>query len=221
MVREKLASINLKRNEMSLLKSCYQCRKKFSSADLIEIKNVLVCAACKPIIVQKVEEFGAVIEPFKTAGFQIRVFSFLLDIFILLIVLFAAVETVFIVVFPPFLKFASMLNLDTKSFEDLIMFGVLIFVIFFYFVYNVGKNGATPGKKILGIQIIRTNGQPVDYGVAVGRYFASILSASLFFIGFIWILFDAKYAQALHDKICKTRVVYVNKKVRPIRRQKK
>ena len=206
---------------MSLLKSCYQCRKKFSSDDLIEIKNVLVCAACKPIIVQKAEEFGAVIEPFKTAGFQIRVLSFLLDIFILLLVLFAANLTVWFVVFPPIFKLARMLNLEADPFLGIAMFGVLLFVIFFYFVYYVGKNGATPGKKILGIQIIRINGNPVGYGVAVGRYFASILSASLFFIGFIWILFDAKYAQALHDKICQTRVVYVNKKVRPIRRKNK
>jgi uncharacterized RDD family membrane protein YckC len=205
---------------MSLLKSCYQCRKKFLSDDLIEIKNVLVCAACKPIIVQKVEEFGAVIEPFKTAGFQIRVISFLLDMFMLLLILFAANLIFWIAILPPFLKIASMLNLNGNDFIGFILFGVLLFVIFFYFVYFVGKNGATPGKQIIGIQIIRTNGEPVGFGVAVARYFAGILSIIIFFIGFIWILFDEKYAQALHDKICKTRVVYVNKKNRPIRRRK-
>lgn len=204
-----------------MLKSCYQCRKKIPSADLVEIKNVLVCAVCKPLILQMVEEFGEVIEPFKTAGFQIRLLSFLIDIFILLFVLFAANLTVWFVVFPPFYKLASVLNLNPIPFEELIISGFFLFVIFFYFVYYVGKNGATPGKKILGIQIIGINGKPVGYGIAMGRYFAGLLSASLFFIGFIWMLFDEKYAQALHDRICKTRVVYVNKKARPIRHPKK
>ena len=59
------------------------------------------------------------------------------------------------------------------------------------------------------IKIIRMDGSSIGFGLAFGRYLASILSAITLCIGYLMIAFDKKYAQGLHDKICKTRVVYV------------
>ena len=77
--------------------------------------------------------------------------------------------------------------------------------------YNVyfmsGKWQATPGKRICGIYIIRENGEPLTVSIALARYFAYFLSAIIFFVGFLMIFWtDEK--KALHDIICRTRVIY-------------
>ena len=78
----------------------------------------------------------------------------------------------------------------------------------FYNIYFLGKNGATLGKRMVKIKVIRMDGSALGYGLATGRFFAYILSFCTMYIGFIMALFDKEYARTLHDRICKTRVVY-------------
>lgn len=66
--------------------------------------------------------------------------------------------------------------------------------------------GATPGKMALGLKIVRTNGDKLTWGRAIGRYFAYIVSAIVFCFGFIWIGFDSK-KQGWHDKLADTIVI--------------
>jgi uncharacterized RDD family membrane protein YckC len=51
------------------------------------------------------------------------------------------------------------------------------------------------------------DGGPISVGLAVGRYFAKILSVCTLWIGFIIAGFDRE-KRSLHDHICGTRVVY-------------
>ena len=78
-------------------------------------------------------------------------------------------------------------------------------------VYNIFFPGsgwqATPGKRLLGLHIIRTNGRRVGYGLALGRYFAYIPSSLILGIGFLMIGWTEE-KQGLHDMICGTRVVH-------------
>jgi uncharacterized RDD family membrane protein YckC len=93
------------------------------------------------------------------------------------------------------------------------LFGVLglsilinIALAFFYEIYFLTSRGATPGKMALGLKVIRADGGPITMGLAVGRYFAYILSSFTFFIGFIIAGFDDQ-KRSLHDRICDTRVI--------------
>ncbi len=81
--------------------------------------------------------------------------------------------------------------------------------IAYFFVFWVHYDGATPGKKLLGIKIIRENGEKITYPVAFIRYIGFLLSsATIFFfgLGFLWVIWDKK-KQALHDKIAGTIVI--------------
>jgi uncharacterized RDD family membrane protein YckC len=77
-----------------------------------------------------------------------------------------------------------------------------------YYVFFVGRFGATPGKMALKLKIVRPDGSPVSYGRATGRYFAEILSAIILCIGYLMAAFDEE-KRTLHDRICETRVIRV------------
>jgi uncharacterized RDD family membrane protein YckC len=68
-------------------------------------------------------------------------------------------------------------------------------------VYSIGfwlGRGATPGKMVMGIKVVMTNGDPVKLGPAVLRYVGYTLSALLFFfISFIGLLMIAFPAEIL------------------------
>ena len=77
----------------------------------------------------------------------------------------------------------------------------------FYFIVFLGKCGQTPGKKLLGIKALRSDGKIMGYKVAAIRCLIGYtLSCLTFGLGFIWALLD-KNNQCLHDKIADTLVV--------------
>jgi class 3 adenylate cyclase len=81
------------------------------------------------------------------------------------------------------------------------------FVIFFlYQVIAVAWKGRSLGKRIVGLRVIRIDGNPAGFGKSLLRTLLYLLSAFPFFLGFIWALFDKK-RQGWHDKIVETRVV--------------
>lgn len=64
--------------------------------------------------------------------------------------------------------------------------------------------GMTPGYRILDIQLVRAkDGGPVSFGTALIRLIGYAVSAIVFYIGFIWIIFDPQH-QGWHDKIANT-----------------
>lgn len=86
-----------------------------------------------------------------------------------------------------------------------------ILIVSYEVYFWVHRDGATPGKKLLAIKIVRENNLPITYPLALGRYFARFLSYFLFGLGFLWIIWD-KNKQTWHDKIVKTLVVQTDKK---------
>ena len=76
-------------------------------------------------------------------------------------------------------------------------------------VYNVGfwlLSGQTPGKRVLGLRVMRKDGTRLKLGNALRRQVGYWISA-IFFLGFLWILVDNK-RQGFHDKIAGTIVTY-------------
>jgi uncharacterized RDD family membrane protein YckC len=72
--------------------------------------------------------------------------------------------------------------------------------------YFLSQKGATPGKMLLGLQVIAATGGRISVGRAIARYFAQFLSALIFGIGYIMVALDSQ-KRALHDHICNTRVI--------------
>jgi uncharacterized RDD family membrane protein YckC len=72
--------------------------------------------------------------------------------------------------------------------------------------------GTSVGKICLGLKIVRTDGTPIDFAVALVRSLAACFSFIVFFLGFFWAGWD-RDKQSWHDKIAGTVVVQVPKGV--------
>lgn len=79
-----------------------------------------------------------------------------------------------------------------------------------YFVYFWGTTGQTIGKKVLGLKVVGPNGEQngIGYGTAFLRLIGYSVSGFLFYLGFLWIIWDPN-KQGFHDKIAKTHVIKV------------
>lgn len=80
------------------------------------------------------------------------------------------------------------------------------FIAIAYTVYFMAKHEATPGKRILGLRVVRADGGRVGTARVIGRYFAEALSTIVFFAGYVMAAFDEE-KRTLHDYLCDTRVV--------------
>ncbi len=92
----------------------------------------------------------------------------------------------------------------------LIGLGALISILGgLYLVYMEGTTGQTPGKRVLGIRLVReSDGQVMGFGWALVRSVCHILDALPCYLGFLWPLWDEK-RQTFADMIMKTVVVPV------------
>lgn len=68
------------------------------------------------------------------------------------------------------------------------------------------NNGQTPGKSLMGIRVVKTNGQGLTILDAVIRYVGYYINTALLLIGWLWAIFDSKN-QGFHDKLAGTMVV--------------
>jgi uncharacterized RDD family membrane protein YckC/predicted nucleic acid-binding Zn ribbon protein len=74
-----------------------------------------------------------------------------------------------------------------------------------YFIYYWGVRGATPGKRLLGLNVEASDGSfPIGLPRAAARFLGYLLSAALLGGGFLLILLDGN---GLHDRLAGTRVV--------------
>jgi len=78
-----------------------------------------------------------------------------------------------------------------------------------YLVYFIRKNDATPGKKAMGLRLLRADGSKLSKRRIIGRHFAEYLSSLTLLIGYLMAAFDKEQRRALHDRIADTRVIDV------------
>ena len=78
-----------------------------------------------------------------------------------------------------------------------------------YALFFIRKYDATPGKKALGLRLLRADGAKLTKGRIVGRHFAEYLSSFTLLIGYLMAAFDKEQRRALHDRVCDTRVIDV------------
>lgn len=101
---------------------------------------------------------------------------------------------------------------------DLVILGIaarflhqwVIPVAIIYFVGFWTWRGVTIGMIIMGLKLVRLDGQPLNFAVALVRSLASFFSGIVLFLGFLWTAWDRE-KQSWHDKIAGTVIVRMPK----------
>jgi uncharacterized RDD family membrane protein YckC len=91
--------------------------------------------------------------------------------------------------------------------------GQMRFFAFLWLVYCVvlwAWKGTTIGGIVMGIKVVRLDGRPLDFPLALIRGLASILSVAALGLGFIWVGIDPE-KRAWHDRIAGTVMLKVPK----------
>lgn len=74
--------------------------------------------------------------------------------------------------------------------------------------YLTSKLGGTIGKMVVSTKVVDSNGRMISFKKALFRnYIGYIVSGTVAYLGFIWILVDKKNRRAWHDLIADTYVV--------------
>jgi uncharacterized RDD family membrane protein YckC len=153
--------------------------------------------------------------PIREAGFVSRLAAFVLDVVIVSLtsIAFAALNSLILNFFgfsardfsleAPASTVIAVLQLIIIAVTGL---AVLLFIPA-YFILCWVLVGATPGKYILGLKVIRTGGQRISVARGIIRLVGYWISALPLFLGYLWILLGAR-RQGWHDKLADTIVVY-------------
>jgi uncharacterized RDD family membrane protein YckC len=189
------------------LLACSQCGRDFPHSDLVQLAGNWVCADCKPAFISRVMASGAAgVSPhgWHYGGFWIRFGARLIDGFLLAIVQASLALAIFGTFGAQFMP--SLIRSEPQGLR--LSFQLFSYAIgFLYEVLFLHYRGATLGKMALGLKVVRSNGEPLGWGIAIARYFMNFVSALILLIGYIMAGFDSE-KRALHDRVCDTRVIY-------------
>jgi uncharacterized RDD family membrane protein YckC len=182
---------------------CSQCGQPKLDHELARFGSVLVCAACKPAYAQQLREGTASAGTFHYGGFWIRLVAVLIDGII--VGLASAMVQAFLI--PSLLRPNPSIAQASAS-VALIGLAYLLgtAIAASYEALFIYRMGATPGKLVMGLKVVRPGGGRISLGRSFGRYFAKLLSAAILSIGYIMAAFDQE-KRALHDRIVDTRVI--------------
>jgi uncharacterized RDD family membrane protein YckC len=180
---------------------CSECGKPYPSDDLLEHQGRRICLECKPAFAQRLRQGEtAAAGQMEYAGFWIRGGARFIDGIILGVANLAM---------DALLRLAFGLGAPGAGFAlggGLLIFALNIAIAVLYEAGFLVRNGATPGKMILGLRVVTADGGPISWGRAIARYFAYWLDAITLLVGYIMAAFDSE-KRALHDHVCGTRVV--------------
>jgi len=179
---------------------CAECGRAFPPEEVIRHGNLFICAACKPVFLQKLKEGVAVQAPLNYAGFWIRFAAYFIDFILLEVVMVPLSIATGLGVGGPG-------NLAQPNFGAMFISTPINMVLMAcYYTLFVGKFGATPGKMATSLRIVNPDGSPVSYGKACGRWAAQIVSGLICGIGYLMIAWDPE-KRGMHDRMCNTRVI--------------
>ncbi len=150
------------------------------------------------------------------AGFISRLLALIVDA-IIISVTFIAI-TWFVSVTATMLQLRSFLGLSINMIPGSAKFiegifgpvGATMLTILYISSYQVFfwmLTGQTPGKALLGLRVITTNGKRVTPLRGLLRLIGYVISAMPLYLGFLWVLGDDR-RQGWHDKLAGTFVVY-------------
>ncbi|HVZ86462.1 MAG TPA: RDD family protein [Polyangia bacterium] len=136
----------------------------------------------------------------RRAGFVSRLSAFILDAIVLTLVLrgsiwFMTTSAKGVRVFSHPVNFAALTA------------ATLPLLVGAYFVSFWRMFGQTPGKWMMGLKIVATDGGTLKSGRSLLRFIGYWISGIPFYAGFAWILGPER--RAWHDRLARTEVVYV------------
>ena len=140
------------------------------------------------------------------AGFVTRLMAFVIDRFVVgLVMLLIAVSVDFVL---NAFQINQILFFQKIPTQVGVIAGIATYLLL-SISYDIGfwlMAGQTLGKRVMGLRIVRTDGERLRLGNALRREIGYVIS-SILFLGFLWILFDNQ-RQGFHDKLAGTFVVY-------------
>ena len=167
-----------------VLVQCSQCLRQAAGDDMVQYQGHWICAECKDTFYQRVREGSfspqdpAGTRQHRFAGFWIRVVAAILDGLILF-----AVNAVLGFLFLGIISSAN--DPGTVIGMQLFMNLVQLAIGISYVTCFLGKYGATPGKMACGLKVIVSDGRPISYWRAFGRYWAVVLSFLIPYISIV------------------------------------
>lgn len=194
---------------------CTQCGRQFPAAGLLTYGAARVCASCKETFYQRLREQGPMTAlqfgMRRYGGFWMRFLARIID-GLILTVIFTPLSFVFFAfagrsIVPRPGTAPDMAQLGPLLAIILGFSAVELVLIAIYEAWFVSNRYATPGKLVLGLQILRPNGDKLSFARAMGRFVLYYFGFLILGIGWIIAAFDDE-KRALHDRICDTRVVY-------------
>lgn len=185
--------------------TCCECGKRFPLSEMVTYEGATVCAACKPVFFQRVQEGAALPGHMVYGGFWLRFGAKFIDGMIM------GAVNVLLTLAVPLLLVQAVATSGPPSLArvvgtQVLLMGLQLLIGGVYYVGFLGRYGATPGKMACRLRVVRSDGSRLTYGRAVGRYFGDMLSGLTLGIGYIIAAFDDE-KRALHDRICDTRVI--------------
>lgn len=84
--------------------------------------------------------------------------------------------------------------------------GGFIVGLLYHWYFLTQQNGQTPGKRMLGIRVVKVSGEPMDFATVLIRYVGYYINSAIFMIGWLWAFFNDKH-QGWHDLLAGTYVV--------------
>ena len=102
---------------------------------------------------------------------------------------------------------ASRLSRLGSWFLNLLLFVLTLGIGWIIWWFIVAKRGQNPGKALIGLRVIRTDGRAADTGWMFVRGLVGVVCSVIpLYLDDLWLLWD-KDAQTLHDKLAGTVVV--------------
>lgn len=101
-------------------------------------------------------------------------------------------------------------NFGSESFASIILLGLFSSAVgMAYYVVFTGACGQTPGKMLLRLKVVRSDGTGITYGrAALREILGKFVSGITLGVGYLMVAFDAR-KQGLHDKIADTCVIHL------------
>jgi uncharacterized RDD family membrane protein YckC len=110
--------------------------------------------------------------------------------------------------------FVSMFTAEESQYLQGIIALSFLLVSVLYYLISWTRSGSTMGQMVVGARVVGTDGAKLRWGKAILRYLGYLVSALVFALGFVWVIFDQK-RQGWHDKIAKTYVIMADDSFSP------
>lgn len=190
---------------------CGSCGGLQSREGAVKQGESWICAACKPIHIQKVKgpvptQLSAGAGSVAYAGLGVRAVAKIIDGLVLAVPAIIVMALVVTFALP-----ASMKNKSGGAFLLTIIGSALLIglTMVIYQIWCLPKFGATPGKRIMGLRVVRAGGAEVSWGRSTARFAGECINSLIpFFIGYIIAAFDPE-RRTVHDHIAGTRVIKI------------